>query len=93
MSELRKVFTDPNFRPVKQPLTETFCALCEKDLKDGKPRRYICYEFETMSAIHPDDWEKALYSEPANFYFKVLPVGMDCARRIGLEFTSATPTK
>lgn len=81
----RVKFIDPDFR--KPPATQVFCARCEKDIKEGKPRRYICYEFETMSAVHPDDWDSARFANPVEFAFAVVPVGMDCAKRIGLDWT------
>lgn len=89
----RTTFTDPHYH--RRPKTLFFCVRCQKDLKPGQPHRFIAYELDTQEAVHGEDWEIARteitarrkHREP----FVVSPVGVDCARRIGLEFTRESP--
>lgn len=81
---------DPDFR--RDPKTVRYCGRCQRDLVDGQPYRLVMYELDRYEAIHSDDWEAAeqdIVSRRLQRGKAVLiePVGMDCARRIGLEFT------
>lgn len=68
----------------REPKGTEWCARCYKTLKEGQPRRYVTIQdWSFATVIHPDDcagydWDHA----PGMF-----PVGMDCAKKIGMEFT------
>ncbi|MEH3108933.1 MAG: hypothetical protein PGN22_02380 [Agrobacterium cavarae] len=84
MSGHRSKYIDPDFR--RDPKSKLFCVRCQKDIKDGQSHLFVCYEFDTMSAVHPDDWEKAMEAHPAAF--AILPIGKDCAKKIGIQYTA-----
>lgn len=86
----RTRFIDPDYR--RSPKTLFFCARCQKDLAADQAHRFIAYELDDPCAIHSEDWEIAKADIAARRIqgaaaFCVEPVGMDCARRIGLEYT------
>lgn len=90
MGNYRTKWIDPDFR--RPPKTSLFCVRCERDLNPKKPMRFIAYELDTQSAIHSEDWEKAgidIKSRRAVHLdsFVVGPVGMECAKKIGIEYT------
>ena len=90
MANYRTKWIDPDFR--RPPKTKYFCVRCERDLNPNKPVRYIAYELDTQSAVHSEDWEIAgidIKSRRAVHLdaFVVGPVGMDCAKRIGIDYT------
>ena len=92
----RTSFIDPDYR--RDPKTDRYCYRCQRDLKPGQPFRYIAYELDRPEAIHADDWEAAKIEivarrAPHLDAFVIGPVGMDCARKIGLEFTRETETE
>lgn len=74
---------DPDFR--RDPKTDCFCALCQKDIK-GDPDYYAHFAYGCVEAIHPDDRDIANAIIPAGDNYGILPVGTDCARKIGLDF-------
>ncbi|HDZ27032.1 MAG TPA: hypothetical protein ENH65_11050 [Candidatus Aminicenantes bacterium] len=72
---MRTTCIDPDFR--RDPKSDFFCYRCQKSL-NGKKHRWIYVDPEcNLTAIHPEDAEGI---EP-------VPVGLDCAKRIGLEFS------
>ncbi len=73
---------DPDYRT--EPKTKVYCARCQKDLKEGQPRRILCLIESGMSVLHPLD--QVRYVE-AGLPVEHHPVGMDCARKIGLEWS------
>jgi hypothetical protein len=73
---------DPDFRP--RPKSAHFCVICQRDLKPGQPHRLVRWEPDKWEAIHPDDWAATPGADEG-------PVGMDCARRLGLEWSAPTP--
>jgi len=85
----RVKFFDPDYR--RDPKTDRYCQKCQRDLGLAQPHRRIMWELDTMDAVHGEDWEVAdaeirtrrEHRDPIN----VGLVGMDCARRIGLEWT------
>lgn len=79
---LRTKYTDPDYR--RDPKTETYCAICQRDLKPDQPRRIIHCVDGGMSALHPDD--EAGYT-PDGGDMGCWPIGMDCAKRLGLEWS------
>jgi hypothetical protein len=91
MSKFRTKFIDPDYR--RDPKTERFCVRCQKDLKPGQPFRVIHLVDGGPFALHRDD-EAAYQAQSAAApggqdagELGCFPVGMDCARKIGLEFT------
>ncbi len=72
----------------REPKTECYCVRCNKDLKPGQPRRYVAIADSAFAeVIHPDDVVKFLNGPDAGGYMGRHPVGMDCAKKIGLNFT------
>lgn len=86
---MRTKWMDPDFRSV--PKTERFCILCQKDLAPGAKHRIVHWEVDRYEAIHPDDLGGATVEivERRGRTDAVQRglVGMDCARRLGLEWT------
>lgn len=74
--------SDPDWR--RDPKTTFFCFRCQKDLKPGQPHRWI-QVLDMMDILRPGD--ENITGKASAWY----PVGMDCAKRIGLEWTHATP--
>lgn len=73
---------DPDWR--RDPKTKIFCFRCQKDLKTGQKRREIRVIMDWSLIVHPEDIEKYTSdSQDCGWY----PVGMDCARKIGLEWS------
>jgi len=89
---IRTKYFDPDYR--RDPKTLCWCHICQRDMKEGQPHRTIRYELDTMDAIHPDDWERAAVEIPArrsphlaSYVITEGRIGMDCARRLGLEWS------
>lgn len=87
-------YIDPWF--TRNPKTKFYCFKCQKDLKPGQKHRFIACERDVYEAIHADNWEAAKIDVEARSkqhiengleMWIVAPVGLDCARKIGLEFT------
>lgn len=74
---------DPDFR--RDPKTSVFCALCQKDIKDA-PKHYAHFVGGGFAAVLVEDREIAneRLSEADNY--GILPVGPECARKIGRGF-------
>ena len=86
----RTKYLDPDFR--KNPKTDSYCIICQRDLKDGQSARLICYELDVYDAIHVDDWEEAAdeikarrapHLESVVYGF----IGGNCAKKLGLDFS------
>lgn len=74
----------------REPKTDEFCVRCHKDLKPGQPRRFVRVEdSSSATVVHPDDVAAFEASPKGAGDMGRHPVGMDCAKKIGLEFTSA----
>lgn len=82
---MRTKYTDPDFR--RNPKTALFCYQCQKDLKPESEYRLV-YVVDGMSALHPDDI--AAHVKGKND-LGLLPIGPDCARRLGLEWSVPGP--
>jgi hypothetical protein len=80
MKPARLQFIDYDARP--QPKTNRFCCKCQKDLKPGQPHRYAHVD-DQMCAVHPDDILER--GADASDYGWLL-LGMDCAKKVGLEW-------
>ena len=78
-----------NRRNVKDGV-ECYCCRCHKELKNGQPRRFVTIrDWSFAEVVHPESFAEynatvSIAEQPGRF-----PVGMDCARRIGMEFTTA----
>lgn len=81
MSDHRTIYTDPDFR--RQPKTDVYCHLCQRDLNPDKPCRAVLIDWDTdtcgLEAVHPDD---AAMVPGATWH----RVGSDCAARVGAEW-------
>lgn len=79
----RTTFIDADFRP-RLNVTGIQCYRCGKQIKEGSKYRVVhIVDSNSISqlACHKDDEHLA----PQNDDW--LPIGMDCARKIGMEFT------
>jgi hypothetical protein len=79
----RSKFVDPDFR--RMPKSNTYCFVCQKDITKAVP--YLGHAaFGCVEVIHPEDREIADRElDPAD-NLGLLPVGSDCAKRIGYEW-------
>lgn len=88
--QYRTKYFDPDYR--RDPKTNTYCHRCQRDIKLDQPHRFMAYELDTPNAIHSEDWEIAK-TDIENRRMKHLdafivgPIGMDCAKKIGIEYT------
>lgn len=83
---IRTKWMDPDFR--RDPDTTHFCIMCSRDLKPNQPHRIVRFEPDKYEAIHPEDWPT---EEVHGFPIEECAVGMDCAKRLGLEWSSPSP--
>lgn len=89
MSAYRTKFIDYDTR--REPKTERYCIMCQRDLKLGQPFRTVMYEIDRFHAVHTDDWDIARADiesrrtclGPVQFAL----MGMDWARKLGMEFS------
>lgn len=73
----------------REPKTECFCIRCHKDLKAGQARRYVHIEDSSfIRVVHPADTAAYGATPAALGDMGWFPVGMDCARHVGLDFTA-----
>ena len=82
-AEPRMKFMDPDFR--RDPKTDQWCAICQKDIK-GDPKFYI-HLIDGCMALHPDDEDKWKDEGSVGEDYGIQPIGSDCAKRLGLEWT------
>lgn len=84
---IRTTFLDYDAR--RDPKTDWHCIRCQRDLKPGQSYRCVHVVGGGGHVLHPEDAaaHKALFpqGDPADLY--IHPVGMDCARALGIEFT------
>ena len=73
---MRAVFLDHDAR--REPKTDRFCIKCQKDIKQDQPARVVMLRVSDMYVLHPDD-----ATDDCERYL----VGLDCAKKIGLEFS------
>lgn len=75
----------------REPNTGRFCEICRRDLKEGQRHRLICFELDRFEAVHQDDWQTAqkeiTKSRKALSPVCIAPIGLDCARKFGLEWS------
>lgn len=70
----------------RRPKTEHYCVACHRDLKWGQPAVLIHCINGGFTVLHPGD--EHLYTEDGG-EMGYHPLGMDCAKRLGLEWTHA----
>lgn len=78
--EPRTSFTDADFRPKHKLGVQ--CYRCGKVIKSSQNFRVV-HIIDPCNAVHPADDHMV---QPNEDWFAV---GMDCARKIGMEFTHA----
>lgn len=78
----RTVFLDYDAR--RDPRTPWFCIRCQRDLKPGQPFRWVHLIDGGAWVLHPD--HEAAYVPDAGDV-GCHPIGLDCARQIGRDFT------
>ena len=91
MSTMRECQTwSPDHR--KWSKSEVWCCHCGKTLRPGQRRRYVHVIFGGATILHPGD--EAQFAEGITYFgggngddLGFHPVGLDCAKRIGLEWT------
>ncbi|MFA7256030.1 MAG: hypothetical protein WC047_00445 [Kiritimatiellales bacterium] len=72
---MRKAWMDFDTR--RQPKTDRWCVCCQRDINPGSQARTVrILDFPWV--LHPED---------AGVCGEVFLVGLDCARKIGIEFT------
>lgn len=79
----RTTYLNPDYR--KDPKTDSYCVRCQKDIKEGSKFRMIHLVEGGLQVLHPED-ESKYVSDMGDLYFH--KVGMECAKIIGLEFTT-----
>jgi hypothetical protein len=84
METLRTKFIDYDARR-KSKTDYYYCVCCQKDLKPGAKVRWVHCINGGLFALHPEDEKRYVY-EPASD-MGCFPLGMDCARKLGLEWT------
>ncbi|TXH08620.1 MAG: hypothetical protein E6R03_17890 [Hyphomicrobiaceae bacterium] len=84
MEAIRTKFIDYDAR--REPKTDFWCICCQKDIKPGAAHRLVKI-VDFPDAIHPDDYDRAISQHGTDVVTH--PIGMDCARKLGLEWTVA----
>lgn len=82
----RTTFLDFDAR--RDPKTPHYCVKCQRDLKPSQPTRTVHLVLGGHMVLHPDDEAAYQAAQDDNGDVGLNPVGMDCARRIGLQWTS-----
>lgn len=67
------------------PHAECYCIICHRALKAGQPHRWVHLVDGGWNILHPDDEEAYGVGDPGDMGGH--RVGMDCARKLGLEWT------
>lgn len=80
----RKVFLDPDYRNTFKYRGEVLCCRCQKPIK-SKDYRLAHLVDGGMQVVHPEDSHMIPTGDAGNMDWH--PIGNDCARRIGLEYT------
>ena len=86
-NEPRTVFLDPDYRNTfKYPHSELICCRCQKPIKT-KNYRMVHLVAGGLRAVHPYDSHVIPANDQGNMDWH--PIGNDCARKIGIEYTKA----
>lgn len=73
----------------RDPETATYCARCQKDLRPGQARRLVHLVEGGGFVLHPQDEAAFAAAGDRSGDLGLFPVGMDCARKIGMDWTHA----
>lgn len=73
---MRTTFLDYDAR--REPKTVRYCCKCQKDILPNQVARVVMLRLSDMHVVHPDD---------ATGECELHLVGLDCAKKIGLEFS------
>jgi len=95
----RSTVVDPDYR--RQPKTNCYCAMCQRDIKSGSPELWIVHELDTWTVVIAKNDIAAAVSDirprrSAHHYFDVVQferVGSECARKIGKDFVMTKEEK
>ncbi len=83
----RTTFLDYDAR--HDPKTDHSCVKCQRDLKPGQPFREVHIIGGGTHVLHPEDEAQHAAAfpngDPGDLCF--YPIGNDCARKLGLEWT------
>lgn len=74
----------------RDPKTNHYCVRCHKELKIGQPFREVHLIDDGPTVLHPED--ESLYVRDGGD-MGLWPIGPDCAKKVGIEFTSAPITE
>lgn len=86
MTSYRKIHrmqADPDYR--RQPKTSYFCINCQKDIDETKPHRFVHVIEGGDYFLHPED--ESLYQFGCASDCGCHPIGNDCAKRLGLQWS------
>ena len=72
------------FNAKRDPKTDCYCAICQKDIRPGTSPRFVHLVKGGFKVLHPDD--EKLYAPDAGD-LGGFPIGPDCARKLGLEWS------
>lgn len=72
------------YHPNRQPKTERYCCICQRDIKPGAKAREVHLVDGGMWALHPDD--EALYTDDGGDLGMHL-LGLDCAKKLGSDWS------
>lgn len=73
---------NPDYR--REPKTDYWCMNCQKAINPKRPHRMVHLVNGGQEILHPDDEEKY---QPDDGDCGSHPIGPDCARRFGIEWT------
>ena len=76
---IRERFIDYDAR--REPRTGVYCMCCQRDLDPRRPHRMVWTRPGQPFAIHPDDIDRV----PDRQAWRI---GLDCAKRLGLDWTT-----
>lgn len=80
--------TVPDFDTRRRPKTSFYCCVCQKDMDEKTVKLGVHMIEGLMTILHPAD-ENKYVSGPGDLGLQ--PIGTDCARKLGLEWTHAWP--
>lgn len=85
-SRPRTTQLDSDFR--RDPQTADFCVRCQKDFQPNQEHRWVFIQGRDFATVvHPEDVDAAVIAAGQGWH----RIGIDCARKVGMEFTAAAP--
>lgn len=69
------------------PKTDHYCCKCQKDLTPGAQFRVVHLVRGGAYVLHPNDEERYQASGLHDDDVGAHPIGLDCARKLGLEWS------